>query len=270
MKYTVKDFNADFPNDAACLDYLFKNRWPDGGKCKCGKSNCFYPVNDRRSYACSWCGAQIYPAAGTIFHKSETSLRTWFFAIFLMSSSKNGVAALELERQLGVTYKTAHRMGHKIRELMKNGNTMLSGIVEADETYIGERISNMHKSKRPQKRSGLNDKTPVIGILERGGNIQAKVVGEVKRETLLPNIVENVQKGSFVCTDENFSYRGLRKAGFLHNTVQHQKRQYVFGNAHTNSIEGFWSQLKRSINGTFHHVFCFPFSAFCFHFVPLA
>ena len=253
-KYTVKEFNAQFPDDRACLDFIFTTRWPDGGKCKCGKSNCFHPVQGRRTYACAWCGTQISPTAGTIFHKSETSLKSWFFAMFLMSSSKNGVAAKELERQLGVTYKTAHRMGHKIRQLMQSGGGMLSGIVEADETYIGGKISNMHKNKRPQIRAGLNDKTPVIGILERGGNIQAKVVSQVKRETLLPNIIGNVEKGSFVCTDENFSYRGLHKAGFIHNTVQHQKRQYVFGHAHTNSIEGFWSQLKRSINGTFHHV----------------
>ena len=110
VKYTIKDFNEQFPDDRACMEFIFATRYPDGGTCKCGKSNCFHPVQKRRSYACAWCGAQIYPTSGTIFHKSETSLKTWFFAMFLMSSSKNGVAALELQRQTGVTYKTAHRM----------------------------------------------------------------------------------------------------------------------------------------------------------------
>jgi len=177
-KYTIKSFHADFPDDAACLEFVFKTRWPDGGTCKCGKKDCFYPVTGRRSYACSWCGYQISPTAGTIFHKSETSLKSWFFAMFLMSSSKNGVAAKELERQLGVTYKTAHRMGHKIRQLMQSGGDMLCGIVEADETFIGGLAKNMHRAKRKAaiKGTGGATKTPVIGILERGGNVQAKVV----------------------------------------------------------------------------------------------
>src|SRR5208282_4040822 len=177
-KYTVKEFNAQFPDDAACLDFIFKARWPHGGKCKCGKTDCFYPVSGRRTYACAWCGTQISPTAGTIFHKSETSLKSWFFAMFLMASSKNGVAAKELERQLGVTYKTAHRMGHKIRQLMQSGGSMMTGVIEADETYIGGKASNMHKGKRKVSGTGVVGKVPVVGVLERGGNVQAKVVSE--------------------------------------------------------------------------------------------
>jgi transposase-like protein len=253
-KYTIKEFHADFPDDRACLDFIFKTRWPDGGKCKCGKTDCFYPVQGRRAYACSWCGAQIYPTAGTIFHKSETSLKSWFFAMFLMSSSKNGVAAKELERQLGVTYKTAHRMGHKIRELMQSGGGMMSGVVEADETFIGGLSKNMHKGKRKVQGTGGVGKTPVIGVLERGRNVQAKVVTDITSQTLLPNIMENVKKGSTICTDEWCSYNSLRRAGYKHLRVSHGIREFVRKNVHTNSIEGFWSQLKRSINGTFHHV----------------
>jgi transposase-like protein len=253
-KYTVKEFNAQFPDDRACLDFIFTTRWPDGGKCKCGKADCFHPVQGRRTYACAWCGTQISPTAGTIFHKSETSLKSWFFAMFLMSSSKNGVAAKELERQLGVTYKTAHRMGHKIRQLMQSGGNMMTGVIEADETYIGGKASNMHKGKRKVSGTGVVGKIPVVGILERGGNVQAKVVSEVNRETLLPNIMANVEKGATVCTDEHRSYADLSRVGFKHHRVSHGAREYVRGNVHTNSIEGFWSQLKRSINGTFHHV----------------
>jgi transposase len=247
-RYTIKNFHSDFPDDRACLDFIFKTRWPDGGKCKCGKSDCFYPVQGRRTYACSWCGAQISPTAGTIFHKSETSLKSWFFAMFLMASSKNGVAAKELERQLGVTYKTAHRMGHKIRELMQNGGGMMSGIVEADETYVG----GIHRGKRGR---GATGKTAIAGVLERGGNMQAKVLGaKVERKPLLEHIENKVEKGTTICTDELNIYRSLPSMGFEHKHVRHGFRQYVKGIAHTNSIEGFWSQLKRSINGTFHHV----------------
>jgi len=254
VKYTVKEFNAQFPDDRACLDFIFKTRWPDGGKCKCGKSDCFHPVQGRRTYACAWCGTQISPTAGTIFHKSETSLKSWFFAMFLMSSSKNGVAAKELERQLGVTYKCAHRMGHKIRQLMQNDGGIMSGIVEADETFIGGLAKNMHKGKRKVRGTGGVGKTPVIGVLERGGNVKAKVVSDVKTKTLLPNIMANVKKGTLVCTDEWRGYNALRKAGFQHLSVNHGAREYVRNGVHTNSLDGFWSQLKRSVNGTFHHV----------------
>jgi transposase len=253
-KYTIKEFNAQFPDDRTCMDFIFATRYPDGGTCKCGKSNCFHPVAKRRSYACAWCGTQIYPTAGTIFHKSETSLKTWFFAMFLMSSSKNGVAAMELMRQTGVTYKTAHRMGHKIRQLMQNGGDMMTGIVEADETYIGGKAKNMHKGKRKVTGTGFVGKTPVIGVLERGGNVCAKVVTESSSETLVPNILANVDKSATICTDEFRPYSPLAKLGFNHVKVAHAAKEYVRNGIHTNSIEGFWSQLKRSINGTFHHV----------------
>jgi len=140
QKYTIKDFNKQFRTDAACLEYIYQQRYPDGGAtCEtCGKKGHFHAVEGRRSYACM-CGTQIYPTVGTIFHKSPTSLKTWFFAMFLMTCSKNGVSAKELERQLGVTYKCAWRIAHQIRQLLKEGGVELSGIVEADETYVGGR-----------------------------------------------------------------------------------------------------------------------------------
>jgi transposase len=249
MKYTVKDFNADFQTDADALEFVFKMRWPKGAKCKCGKKGArFYPIRGRKCYCCSKCGYQISPTAGTIFHKSETPLKSWLFAMFLISNSKNGVSAKELQRQLGVTYKTAWRMAHQIRKLMQGDGGILKGICEADETYIGGK----HKGKRGR---GSENKVPVIGILQRGGNVAAKVAQNVQSKTLMPNIIENVQKGSTICTDELWSYNPISKSGFKHHRVSHGRREYVRGNVHTNSIEGFWSQLKRSINGTFHHVF---------------
>lgn len=247
MKYTFKQFDTDFPDDAACLEFIFWNRWPNGGKCECGKVNCFHRVKARRCYACSFCGFQLHPTAGTIFHKSETSLKSWFFAIFLMAQSRNGVAAKELQRQLGVTYKTAWRMGHQIRNLMHSGGNLFSGVVEADETYVG--------GIRPGKRGrGAAGKTAVIGIAERRGGVIAKVVQTVNTANAIQMIRQNVAPGTTVNTDEFPIYNYVGKLGFTHHVVNHGQKEYVRGRVHTNTIDGFWSQVKRSIDGTHHAV----------------
>jgi transposase len=245
MSYNFKDFDAQFPDDGACLDFIFKARYA-GKKCECGKSDCFHRRTKRRAYQCAWCGAQIYPTAGTIFHKSETSLKSWFFAIFLFAKSKNGVAAKELERQLGVSYKTAHRMGHQIRRLMASGGNLLTGICEADETYIGGHKSGMGR--------GSVGKTPVLGIVERRGEVRATVVSNVTAGQVIGNIRHNVETTAQVISDEHPSYNFTSKFGFKHIRVNHSAGEYVVGRAHTNTIEGFWAQLKRSLDGTHHSV----------------
>lgn len=247
MKYTIKDFNRDFPNDDACLDYVFDKNYGKDFECpECHKTG-FYRVKERKCYACAWCGYQIHPLAHTIFHKSSTNLQTWFHAIFLMSTSKNGVSAKEIERQTGVTYKTAWRMQRQIRMLMKPGSDPLKGTVEIDDTYIG--------GKRPGKRGrGAAGKTPVFGMVEREGSVKAKVMNDLKKRRVEPIIVENIEKNSQVFTDEFQSYKGIHKLDFDHDVVKHGIKQYVKGNVHTNTIEGFWSQLKRSIHGTYHSV----------------
>jgi transposase-like protein len=252
MKYTIQDFTADFATDADCLQYLFDQRFPNGGTCeKCGKSKCFYPVKKRKCYACSWCGFQVSPTADTIFHKSPTSLRTWFHAMFLITASRNGVSAMELMRQTGVTYKTAWRINHQIRQLMQEDATPLSGVVEADETYIGGKPRHKGNNKRGR---GAKNKTIVAGIVERGGGVRAVTVPNCKGKTLIPNIQAKVVAGTTVYTDEFNAYNGLKKAGFVHDRVMHKEQEYVRGDVHTNTIDSFWAQLKRSINGTFHHV----------------
>ncbi len=247
-KYTVRDFNEQFKTDADCLQYLFDQRFPNGGTCeKCGKSGCFHPMTGRRQYACAWCGFQIAPTAGTIFHKSPTSLKTWFHAMFLITASRNGVSAMELMRQTGVTYKTAWRINHQIRQLMNQKPAVFTGTVEAYETYIG--------GKRKGKAGrGAAGKTPVIGVLERGGNIVAKATSDVSSDSVVPHIAKNTQRGATVMTDEFKSYYPLKTLGFNHKTIKHRDGKYVDGDIHTNGIESFWAQLKRSINGTFHHV----------------
>lgn len=258
MKYTIKDFNKQFPDDQTCLDYLFNVRF--GGKkaiCpKCKKVGNFSHVKGMKKYACSWCGKQISPTAGTIFHKSETPLKSWFHALFLMSQSRNGVAAKEIERHIGVTYKCAHRMMHKIRELMKQSGDIFSGTVEMDETYIGGNDKNRHKSKRTHKRGrGANKKIPVFGISERAsGKVYAKAVGNVSASTLMPIVREKVAIGTKVMTDEWPSYRSSKKMGYKHETINHGTKEYVRGDVHTNSIEGFWSNFKRGVDGTHHSI----------------
>lgn len=244
----IKDFQRDFPTDDVCLDYIFEKKYGKDFVCKCGKFDCFYKVTGRKKYACSWCGWQIAPTSGTIFHKSPTSLTSWFYAIFQFSASKNGVSAKELERQIGVTYKCAWRMAKQIRELMTQGGDMLSGVVEADETYVGGKGGNNKRGR------GAENKTPVFGMVERQGEVRAEVVGNVKMSTVMPLIKENIKIESNLMTDEYNIYKRTGKAGYNHQVIQHGIKEYVRGDVHTNTIEGFWSQLKRSVTGTYHFV----------------
>jgi len=248
MKYTIKNLKNDFPNDDACLDFIFKNRWPKGLTCPNCEKKDFYHVKGRKSYACK-CGYQVSPTEGTIFHKSSTPLTLWFHAIFLMSQSKNGVAAKELERQLGVTYKYAWRMAQQIRLLMSDDDGPLGDneIVELDETYVGGKA----KGKRGR---GAANKTPVFGAVERNGKLKTKVVLNVRKLTLMPLIKDMVADNSVIVTDESNSYNDVKKVGHLHESINHSKGQYVDGDVHTNTIEGFWSQFKRSVHGTYHSV----------------
>lgn len=250
MKYTLTQFNEKFPNDDACLRFIFEQRYGVMKACpKCGVADPkYYRVNGRKVYECKDCGNQISPLANTIFHKSDTPLKSWFYVMFMFSVSKNGVSAKEVERTLGVTYKTAWRMAKLVRSLMQQGEGMLSGVVEADETYIGG------TRKKYMQRSQWANKQPVFGVVERGGRVKAHLVKATGARVLLAEVATSVAKGSEVNTDEYGSYRQLDKLGYSHTTVNHSKLEYVRGSSHTNTIEGFWSQLKRSMDGTYHAV----------------
>jgi len=250
-KFTIREFNIKYPNDITCLKEIFNNRYGDVKNCpKCEKETKFYLIKSRKRYDCPFCGYSLHPLAGTIFHKSSTDLKDWFFAIYLFANSKNGVSAKELERHLGVTYKTAWRMANKIRLLFQNQDQdgeLLDNVVEADETYVGGK-------RRGKRGRGAEGKTPVIGIVERNGEVKAIVSSDTKANTLIPFIKENVEQGTQMMTDEYRSYSRISLHGFKHKTVNHSAKQYVVGDVHTNTIEGFWSQLKRGLNGTYHSV----------------
>lgn len=247
MRYTVRDFRQDFPDDNVCLDTIFKERFGDVDTCpSCGVIGTkFYRVKGRKCYSCEWCGYQLHPLAGTIFHKSSTPLTLWFYAIYLFSVSKNGVAAKELERHLGVTYKTAHRMARQIRSLMAQ-NTPIGGniVVEADETYIGGRGRSWERMVK---------KKPVLGIVERGGEIRVKVSDTASTRRVTEFFSENLIPGTELHTDESPLYKWT-KTRHPHRFIKHKNKQYAYRGVTTNTIEGFWGQLKRSISGTYHAV----------------
>ncbi|MBI4036899.1 IS1595 family transposase [Candidatus Daviesbacteria bacterium] len=249
IKFTIKDFNTLYPDEEACIKEVFNRKFSTLTECPvCKNPFKYYKVRDRKCYACQYCANQIHPLANTIFHKSDTSIKSWFYAIFLFSVSKNGVSAKELERQLGVTYKCAWRVANKVRTLFTDSNNPLKNIVEVDETYVGGKGENNKRGR------GSENKTPVFGMVERQGIVRARVTVDTKRKTVMPIIRENVVLGSEIMSDEYLPYRTLPVQGYKHSTVNHGIKEYARGNVHTNSIEGFWSQLKRSLNGTYHAV----------------
>ncbi len=250
-KYSTKDFDRDFPDDDSCLEWLKNNRWPDGIYCqKCGKITKHYRIKTRPVYSCEFCGSHVNPMAGTIFERTKFDhLRLWFKAIAYMAVTRCGISSRQLSRDLGVTVKTGYRMFRQIRTILcENGCEPLNGEVEVDETYIGGK-------RRGNRGRGADGKVIVLGMVERKGRIKATIVLDVKAKTLVPAIEATINKDALVYTDDLPSYANLSKYGYEHAAVAHSQKVYVSGNGiHTNSIEGFWSQLKRSIDGTYHHV----------------
>jgi transposase-like protein/Zn ribbon nucleic-acid-binding protein len=246
--YTRKDFETTFPNDDACLDWLMNHRYPQGVECPvCQKVTKHHKLTNRPVYECDYCGHQISPLANTIFHKSSTSLKIWFQAIHLMASTRCGISAKQLQRETGVTYKTAWRVFKQIRTLLNEQCGMLTGEVEADETYIGA-------SKHGKRGRGASGKTIVAGVVERQASVSASVVPNVQSKTLLPMIIEKTSPNAIIFTDEMPSYNRLERMGFNHRVINHNARQYVNGNIHTNTIDGFWSLVKGGIGGVYKHV----------------
>ncbi len=245
-----------FSDADVATDFVAKLRWPSGPVCpRCGSVEHSY-LTTRRVWKCKGCKKQFSVKLGTIFEDSPLGLDKWLPAVWLIANSKNGISSHELGRALGVTQKSAWFMLHRIRLAMQTGSFgKLEGEIEVDETYIGGKARNMHKDVRKRKITGRGsgvgggDKTIIMGMRQRDGEIRARVVPNVKRSTLHGHIHENVEPGSAIYTDVYQSYTGLDGV-YAHATVDHAQR-YVDGRAHTNGLENFWSLLKRSLHGTY-------------------
>lgn len=253
-RYTIDQFRADFPNDDACLERIFQLRY-NGLICpKCESDKPYTRVKDRRSYQCSCCSHQIYPTAGTVFHKSTTPLTHWFYAIFLQTTTRNGVAAKELERMLHICYKTALRMSHQIKILAskKRIRDPFSGIVSMDETFVGGLNKNRHLDKKIEDNQGRSckDKVPVFVMIDLNKQVKAFVVRDTSGQTLKPIIAENVVKSeTILVTDDWKAYQSLGNE-YMHVVISHTQGEYARGGFHNNTPESFNACLKRTIKGT--------------------
>jgi transposase len=265
--YSLMEFMREFPDDNACLEHLWRSRYaPDGENAYC--PTCGHVRKFRRyktkpvtqTWTCTSCTRKLSPTAGTIFHKSSTSLHLWYFAIFLITSTRCGISAKQLERELGVTYKTAWRMFTKIRnELMEQTDAPLSGEVEVDETFIKGRMRS--KERRQRAESGVHPMNPhregtsiVYGAVERKGRIRATTIPDSRARTLLGQTVEYVLPGSLAYTDEWKPYMRLNRLGYTHHRIRHRARIYVDGDVHTQTIDGFFGLVKNGIRGVHHGV----------------
>lgn len=254
----------EFPDDEACLRWLWQTRHAvdeDGKRAFCPKCELdrpFHRVSGRPAWDCDYCGYHLHPTAGTIFHKSSTSLQLWFYAMFLVSQTRCGISAKQLEREIGVTYKTAWRMLNKIRnQLMdEEDDGPLSGEVEMDETAYGGKPRASDDLSNPVRRAQwVNEtKTSVFAMVERKGRVRAMVVPDRSGPTLHGAALEHVLPESMIFTDEWPLYKGLAKHFAVHRRIKHKARIYVEGDTHTNTVEGFFGNVKTSISGTYHAV----------------
>lgn len=248
-----------FSDEQKCRNYLEEIRWD--GKLKCAYADCqhdkVFKFQDGKTYKCAKCRRKYSVKVGTIFEDSKICLRKWFACVYLITAHKKGISSLQLSRDLSITQKSTWFMLHRVRHALSlnYSEAKLFGEIEADECFIGGAEANKHKNKRTpntQGRSALT-KTPVIGVIQRGGELRVKVITDTKAESLRPFLLKNVEFGSILNTDEWQGYNGLGHF-FKRKIVDHSKGQYVNESCHTNSVEGFWSLLKRGVNGIYHSI----------------
>jgi transposase-like protein len=244
-----------FPTQDDCINNLELVRWNNKPVCPYCKSTKQTSEKSSHRYHCNNCNTSYSVTVGTIFHHTHLDLQRWFLAISLVLNAKKGYSARQLGRDISVTKDTAWRILMQIRKAFIDDSALLEGIVEADETYIGGKNRNRHKDKKVENSQGRSakDKTPVIGVLERGGKIKAKKAKDTSSKTLTSFIKSNVKEGSTVSTDEWIGYKRISEK-FNHLVVTHNSGVYVEGIAHTNTLEGFWSLFKRGIIGQYHQI----------------
>jgi transposase len=270
--HSLMEFMQRFPDDDACLQWLWRTRYsPDGehAHCpKCDQERVFrrYKTTQRRqSWTCTGCGLHVQPTAGTIFQGSATSLHLWFYAMYLMASTRCGISAKQLERELGVTYKCAWRIFNRIRNVaMADDGGMLRGDVEIDEASVDGKPRKPH-GQTPFAQPGVNrrseamklrerSRATVFAAVERGGRIKATVLPSRRGPGLKKQVIEWVEPESIVITDEWPAYNGLDQHFIAHSRINHSAGMYVVGDTYTNTVEGFFGHLKPSIRGTYRKV----------------
>ncbi len=256
----LKQLFDHFNSEDVCRQYLEQQRW--NGNVECAHCGCtkVYKIEGGKRYKCAdkFCAKKFSVTVGTIYENSKIDLRTWFAAIYLVTSSKKGVSSLQLHRQLGVTQKTAWFLLHRIREMLREkAPAMLSNMVEVDETYIGGKYKNKHKSVRraahESNASHVDNKTCVVALLERNNKVKTHVHNKAG-VTLKDMVKQHVDSSARVFTDSLTAYKGLDKHFADHQVVNHYEEEYVRGEVYTNSVEGFFSILKRGIYGIYHQV----------------
>lgn len=246
----ILEFVRRFPDEKACRDYLANSRWGDQPQCPhCGHMAKIYRINDGKLYKCAKCMKQFTVRVGTIFEDSALPLQKWFMAIYILTAHRKGISSCQLARDIEVTQKTAWFMLHRIRYAVKakSFKKPLNGIVEIDETYVGG--IGHGKTLKEAKAA----KVPVFGMLERGGMVRAMPVARTTKWNLKPIIRRHISKNATIMSDTYGPYKDLNQEYKGHEVVDHSQKEYVRGTVHTNNIEGFWSLMKRGINGVYHH-----------------
>ena len=255
----LKDVMKQFSDEQACRDFLVQQRWNGCPECPYCGSDKWYRIEDGKRFKCgnSKCYKKYSVTVGTVFHASNIPLTTWFAAMYIMTAHKKGISSVQLAKDLGVTQKTGWFILHRIRESLKDNNsTLLGGMVEVDETYIGGKIANKHKKVRKEwakTKDKRSNKSTVLGIVQRGGRLTANHIKSPSVEEIKPIIDNTVEYASNIVTDGSRVYEHIN-AHFYHNVVDHSKDEFVRGIYHTNTIEGFFAYLKRSIFGIYHQV----------------
>ncbi|MBC5825187.1 MAG: IS1595 family transposase [Candidatus Eremiobacteraeota bacterium] len=250
---TLIGFLGKFKDEETCRDFFEKLRFRNGAYCPhCGLMH-VYRFKGGKRFRCAGCRQDFTIITGTVFGESKIPLRKWFIAIYLLTTNHKGISSVQLAKQVGVTQKTAWFMDHRIRKAMKQSNGQLSGIIEIDETYVGGKERNKHAALRTRGTQGrsVKTKTPVFGMLQRGGEMRAKVVNDVRMVTLEKYIVESVRIGSTLYSDELNSYDRIGKL-FPHERIRHAQGEYVRGSVHSNGAESFWALFKRGYIGIYH------------------